>query len=121
MNGQLFDPDQPTARTTDPTTAAPGLDVLGRNRHCAEVLVIIAAAGERGATCADILAHLPATADRGNVARRVTDLRQRGLITRDGTTRIARTGGRPQQVNRITAEGRAALIGARVLLEQAAA
>jgi len=118
----LFDPDARAVRASDPATSRQAPGPLGRNRGCAEVLLIIAAAGDHGATCADVL-HELTDADRGNTSRRITDLLHAGLVARhDGTPPRARgKHGRPQQVNHITAAGLAAIAHARRILSEPSA
>ena len=101
---RLFDPDQPTCRTHDPVTSRDyeGRGHPGRNLQCARVLLILAHQGGHGATCAEVVQAL--RSDRGNTARRITDLSRLGLIHTTATTRTV-GGGRPQHVHFITEEG----------------
>ncbi len=119
MTATLYDPQAPTARLSDPTTSSDyGRGDPTRNRQCAAVLCVIAAANLSGATCAEIVATL--RTDRGITARRITDLHHIGLIDRNGDTRTF-NGSRRQLVNRITPAGEALIPAARrLLLEEVA-
>lgn len=86
----------PAARATDPETshqAAEGDETVRRFRRGVAVsaLAEIRAAGIAGLTVDELHGrHLEA--DRGTLARRVTDLRQAGLVVDSGRRRLTRRG-----------------------------
>lgn len=108
--GSLFDlgqqaVDRPAARVTDgatPWAAARSLDPERVGQQCFAALRVIARYGDEGTTV-----HTVATAlgrESGRVARRVTDLVERGLAEPTGDERRVATG-RLQRVVRATPAG----------------
>lgn len=84
----------PSARASDPDTSVLAADADEPTRRfrtgmAVEVLHDIGAAGERGCTV-DEVCELHPTWDRGVLARRVTDLRQAGLVVDSGRRRPTR-------------------------------
>ncbi len=110
MTPTLFDvPPPPRARATDAPTshaAARSLDPDKVGRQMLAALAVIARAGDTGATNGEVADTLGR--DRGNTARRVTDLLAAGLAEPTGDVRRAATG-RLQRVVRATDTGRRAL------------
>jgi hypothetical protein len=104
VNGPELD-GPPPARRTDPGTswaAARRLDTGRRITQAELALSVIAAAGPRGATCADVVRKVGG--DRGCVARRITDAAAWGWVRTEGDTRKAPSG-RRQRVWHVTASG----------------
>lgn len=103
----LFDApiDRGTHRQRDPHTsvaAAHSLDPATMHVELRRVMAVIEVAGEHGATAGEVTAALQAQGvdrQRGCVARRVTDLRQGGLVRDSGRVRrLPRRGARDEIV-----------------------
>jgi hypothetical protein len=85
--------DQPKVRHTDPPTSRDAADSLDRQavgKRCAELLKLVRHAGTYGRTVAELVAVTGY--DRGNTARRVTDLAQAGKVYDSGKTRPGPSG-----------------------------
>jgi hypothetical protein len=83
----------PQHRNTDPDTsvqAARSLDPVVVGRQVARAVEAIAQRRCYGATTAELLAALGG--DRGNLARRITDARQMGLVVDSGRRRPGPSG-----------------------------
>ena len=85
-------PDPPRVRNTDPDTSAEAAASLGERAlgaRCQELYELIANF-KAGLTVHDLVAITGY--DRGNTARRITDLKQAGWITDSGLRRRSVTG-----------------------------
>lgn len=88
-----FDPDRPTVRDADPDTsaaAARSITPSARGKACEDAYQHIWAAWPDGLTVAELVQRTGW--DRGNTARRITDLRQAGRIRNSGRVRRGPSG-----------------------------
>jgi hypothetical protein len=105
----LFD-TSPAARVTDPPTSWAAdhevrSDTVKLGRQLTDALRVIAQAGEHGTTTFAVAAEL--SRESGRTARRITDLKQAGLVEETGEEIRVETG-RLQRVVRATRAGLAA-------------
>lgn len=97
--------ESPTARTTDPApswAAARSLDPAKVGQQCFDALRVVARFGDTGTTAYTVATTLGR--ESGRVARRLTDLVQRGLVEPTGDDRLVPTG-RHQRIVRATPAG----------------